>query len=355
MAAPGSSISLPPRHDTFLKVFIKHQLRPNPKPPLEWISVSEQTAVITGGNTGIGLECGRLLLSLHLSHLILTVRSLESGERAAAPLRKLYPEAKIDVWHLDLDSYESIRTFARKCADLPRLDIAILSAGIMNIAFRSNPSTGHEETFQVNYLSTALLALLLLPVLKKKGPSGNPGRLTLVASGAALVAEFSERDENPLIPSFDKEEGWNASTAKKRYDTTKGLVLMLVYKLSQITKADHTVINVVDPTFTPGTAFFRNLPFLMRVFAWPLATLLGTSVSEAAWRYIDAAVARDQKSHGSFLSDWEINPYVQYLCIFPNPVFGWFQGFVILTWLVSMLSCTLSRATSLWVVFGMRP
>jgi NAD(P)-dependent dehydrogenase (short-subunit alcohol dehydrogenase family) len=193
------------------------------------------------------------------------------------------------------------------------LDIAILSAGIMNMAFKVNSSTGHEETFQVNYLSTALLALLLLPALKNKNPSGAPGRLTLVASGAALIAEFSERNAVPLIPSFDKQEGWSSSVAKKRYDTTKALVLMLVYKLSKITKEEHTVINVVDPTFTPGTGFFRDLPFLMKVFAWPLAKLLGTSVNKAAWTYIDAAVARGEESHGSFLSDWEINPYVSCL------------------------------------------
>ncbi|RDW65100.1 putative short-chain dehydrogenase reductase family protein-2 [Coleophoma cylindrospora] len=309
MASHGGSISLPPRNDTFLKVFLKHQLMPNPKPPLESLSVAGQTAVITGGNAGIGLECGRLLLSLRLSHLILAVRSIEKGETAALSLRKAYPKAKIDVWLLDMNSYESIRAFAKKCATLPHLDIAILSAGIMNLAFEVNSSTGHEETFQVNYLSTALLALLLLPALKNTTQPSTPGRLTLVASGAALIAEFSERNATPLIPSFDKAEGWNASIAKKRYDTTKGLVLMLVYKLSTITKAEDTVINVVDPTFTPGTGFFRNLPFLMRLFAWPVATLLGTSVNKAAWTYIYAAIARGTESHGSFLSDWEINPF----------------------------------------------
>jgi NAD(P)-dependent dehydrogenase (short-subunit alcohol dehydrogenase family) len=311
-------MSLTPRNDTFLKIFVKHQLLPNAKPPLETVSVAHQTAVITGGNTGIGLECGRLLLSLQLSHLVLTARSLVKGEEAAAPLRRLYPEARIDVWHLDMDSYDSIRTFARKCATLPNLDIAILSAGIMNVAFEANPSTRHEEMFQVNYLSTALLGLLLLPALKAKEPSGRAGRLTLVASGAALIAEFSERHAASIIPSFDIEEGWNSSVAKKRYDTTKGMVLMLAYKLSTLTKAEHTVVNVVDPTFTPGTNFFRNLPFWMRVFTWPLVTLLGTSVNKAAWTYVNACAAVTAKSHGSFLSDWKINPYVQ---TSPNPAF----------------------------------
>jgi NAD(P)-dependent dehydrogenase (short-subunit alcohol dehydrogenase family) len=311
MTSPGGSMSLPPNNDTFLKVFTKHQLRPNPKPQLESISVAQQTAVITGGNTGLGLECGRILLSLQLSHLILAVRSLEKGKEAAASLRKIYPNVKIDVWQLDLDSYESIRAFARKCKTLPRLDIAILSAGIMNVAFKVNSTTGHEENFQINYLSTALLALLLLPSLENS--SGTPGRLTLVASGAALIAEFSERNEVPLIPAFDIQEGWNSSVAKKRYDTSKGLVLILAYQLSKMIKADDTVINVVDPSFTPGTSFFRDLPLLMRAITWPLVRLVGTSVNNAGWRYVDAAVARGKETHGSFLSDWEISPYVLHL------------------------------------------
>ncbi|KAH8655880.1 hypothetical protein BX600DRAFT_401858 [Xylariales sp. PMI_506] len=309
MAAPASSLSLTPEQYTFQKIFFKHQIRPNPKPQFNSLSVAQKTAVITGGNAGIGLECARLLLSLQLSHLILAVRSLNRGEAAAATLRKLYPKAKIDVWHLDMNSYDSIRSFARQCAALPQLDIAINSAGIMNMELEVNQSTGHEEMFQVNYLSTALLSLLLLPILKRKTPSAAPGRLTLVASGAALIAEFSERNAMPVIPAFDATEGWNSSTSKKRYDTSKGLVLMLALKLSRLTSPEDTVVNVVDPTFTPGTGFFRNVPFFVRVLLWPLTTLLGTSVNNAAWRYVDAAVARDKTSHGSLVSDWEIHPF----------------------------------------------
>ncbi|UPL00933.1 hypothetical protein LCI18_011867 [Fusarium solani-melongenae] len=312
MAAPRGSLSLTPEQPyTFAKIFVKHQIRPNPKPNLENNTVAGKTAVITGGNGGIGLECGRILLSLHLPHLILAVRSIAKGEEAATSLRKLYPKAKIDVWQLDMDSYDSIRAFAKKCATLPRLDMALLSAGIMNVDLQVNKSTGHEEMFQVNYLSTALLGLLLLPILKRKRKtsSDSPGRLMLVASGAALIAEFSERNADPLLSAFGDEKGWDSSIAKKRYDTSKGLVLMLTLLLSQLTKADDVIVNVVDPSFTPGTSFFRNLPLLMRAMAWPLTKALGTTVNNAAWRYVDGAVARGEDSHGSLISDWEIHPY----------------------------------------------
>jgi hypothetical protein len=89
------------------------------------------------------------------------------------------------------------------------------------------------------------------------------------------------------------------------------LVLMLTYRMSKLVTKEDTVITVVDPTFTPGTSFFRKLPWVMRMLLWPLTTLLGTSVNNAAWRYVDAVVGRGQESHGSFLSDWEINPYVR--------------------------------------------
>lgn len=77
--------------------------------------------------------------------------------------------ATINVWALDMESYESIQAFVRKCdAELPRMDYVVLNAGIGPIAFATTRSTGHETTIQVNHLSTALLTLLLLPILKAK-------------------------------------------------------------------------------------------------------------------------------------------------------------------------------------------
>jgi NAD(P)-dependent dehydrogenase (short-subunit alcohol dehydrogenase family) len=238
MAISQGSLSLPAESYSFPKVFFKHQIRPNAKPSLDLGSAAGATAIITGANAGIGLESAKILLSLNISHLVLAVRTLTKGEEAAAPLRVAFPQTKIEVWHLDMNSYDSINAFVRQCATLDRLDIAILSAGIMNIDLRVNASTGHEEMFQVNYLSTALLAVSLLPLLKRREPSDSPGRLTLVASGAALIADFSSRDDAAqVLKSFDQTSGWNSSLAKTQYDASKGLVLMLTLKLSELVAA----------------------------------------------------------------------------------------------------------------------
>jgi hypothetical protein len=123
-----------------------------------------------------------------------------------------------------------------------------------------------------------------------------------------MIAEFTERNEQSLLSSFDKSQGWDSSKAKARYDDTKGFVLMLSWLLSQLVSADDVVVNVVDPTFTPGTSFSRDIPLLMRVLLWPVVSLVGTTVNNAAWRYVDAVAARGKASHGSLISDWEISP-----------------------------------------------
>ena len=75
--------------------------------------------------------------------------------------------------------YSEISPQKRK-KELTRLDMAFMNASVMNTSFKIVPSTGHEDIIQLNYLSTILLSLLLLPVLKSKSPDGAPVRLSII-------------------------------------------------------------------------------------------------------------------------------------------------------------------------------
>jgi NAD(P)-dependent dehydrogenase (short-subunit alcohol dehydrogenase family) len=77
-------------------------------------------------------------------------------------------------------AYDSITAFAERAKTLDSLDIAVLNAGVMKQTHAVASSTGHEDTIQVNYLSTALVALLLLPILKDKAKADEPGHLVWV-------------------------------------------------------------------------------------------------------------------------------------------------------------------------------
>lgn len=238
------------------------------------------------------------------------MRSLEKGEAAATPLRKAHPTAQIEVWALDMLSYPSIQAFAKRCSALPRLDIAILNAALGgSLKYTANPSTGHEQLFQVNYLSTALLGILLLPILKgKKSDSSVPGRLTIVSSGLGLISQFPNRDAVPLIPSFNDPQNWGVTASGERYSVTKTLEMMLVLKLSEMVASSDVVVNAVDPGFTAGTGLQRDAPGFVKPILALLHALSARSVEQAAWTYIDAVRVKGRESHGSYIQNWSIYP-----------------------------------------------
>lgn len=173
------------------KGFLRRQ-RTTPKSLPSDLRVTNQIAIVTGSNVGLGLAASRQLLQLGLSHLIMGVRSQAKGDAAASQLRKEFPDSQVSVWILDMESYDSIRKFAEQCAALPRIDVAILNAGLMVPHYTTVAGTGHEVTMQVDYLSTVLLTLLLIPLLKAKKAAGasRPPALSIIGSDLAYSAKL---------------------------------------------------------------------------------------------------------------------------------------------------------------------
>lgn len=303
-----ASISLSPPTESPLQSFVKAQFLTKLKPPPSSTSLSGQTAIITGSNSGIGLAAVDVLLQYHVSYIILAVRSVEKGENAADPLRNKYPNARIEVWPLDMLSYESIQEFARRCDSLPRLDKVILNAGLMIPEFVINPSTAHETTFQVNYLSTALLAFLLLPILKSKRISDAPGRMTIVASALGVYSKFANRDVKPLIPSFDSPDGWSAAAALERYSVSKTLVLMLLQKLCEVVDPTDVIINTVEPGFVKNSGLNQHTSRPIQLAMWVVKAITGRSPKQGAWTYADAVAVKGKESHGGLVLNWAVHP-----------------------------------------------
>ncbi|KAL1409138.1 hypothetical protein Q8F55_005965 [Vanrija albida] len=139
-----------------------------PEPTTQPI-LAGKTALVTGSNTGIGLEAARILAAQSPATLILAVRSVPSGEAARAQLLEAAPGLDIRVWTLDMASFDSVKAFAARAeAELPKLDVAVLNAGVAPGSGKrplAATGDGHELTHQVNVLSTLLLALLLVPAL----------------------------------------------------------------------------------------------------------------------------------------------------------------------------------------------
>ncbi|KAK8247388.1 hypothetical protein HDK90DRAFT_507055 [Phyllosticta capitalensis] len=169
-------------------------------------SFSGATILITGSNTGLGLEAAVKFAKLGAAHIILGVRSPTKGSAAATTIaarskRAKDPSLTISVWPLDMLSHASVYAFAERAAGLERLDAAVLNAGVYK-ATHGVSAQGWEETLQVNVVSTVLLALLLLPTLARSKRAGERAPvLEIVSSGmhkVALLREGVWESDRPL-------------------------------------------------------------------------------------------------------------------------------------------------------------
>ncbi|OIW27677.1 putative short-chain dehydrogenase/reductase family protein [Coniochaeta ligniaria NRRL 30616] len=309
----SQSLAMGPSKQGYLRFSLHAQFCVKPirsAPP--GTDLAGQTALITGAGSGLGFHAADHLLSLNLSRLIMAVRSVEAGKSAAAKLQAKYPSAHIDVWPLEMTSYASIQALAARVdTELPRLDIAILNAGVTALRHELVPSTGHEKVIQVNYLSTYLLAILLLPSLKSKSASPRPGRLTIVGSGMAYYASLPNRHKVPLLASFDDThiQKWNPT---ERYAASKLLLHMFLVKLATHIDPDDVVVNICDPGLCKGSRLQRDADGTL--FGWVFGVvkaLSGRTPEDGAWTYVDAAVCKGRESHGCFLTDWRVAPFAR--------------------------------------------
>jgi NAD(P)-dependent dehydrogenase (short-subunit alcohol dehydrogenase family) len=146
-----------------------------------------RTAVVTGANTGIGLETARAL-AIHGALVVLAVRAVAKGDAAAADIRASAPEADLAVQELDLASLASVRRAAETLrGNHEHIDLLINNAGVMWTPHIST-ADGFELQFGVNHLGhfawTALLFDRLLAV---------PGSRVVTVSSVAH--RFSSRIE----------------------------------------------------------------------------------------------------------------------------------------------------------------
>ncbi|RYP51135.1 hypothetical protein DL768_003482 [Monosporascus sp. mg162] len=267
-----------------------------------------QTAIVTGSNTGLGLEASRQLLDLGLSKLILAVRSVSKGEIARKNLYsgRAPASCEIEVWSLDLASYESITKFAERAKTLDRLDIAVLNAGVFRKEEEFIPATGMETDVQVNYVSQALLTILLLPALKKDS-AAHPGRLVLVSSDMASWCKFEERTSRPMLGVY-KQKSKNFKFME-RYGVSKLLAQFFLTELAERVPASVVTLAAANPGFCYGTELQRDGKGTLLGFLFGFVTRgVGRPCHIGARPIVHAAVKFGEKVHGQFVEDGKLRP-----------------------------------------------
>ncbi len=126
-----------------------------------WTDVPRQDGrrfVVTGANSGVGLETARTLAQRG-AHVVLACRNAEKGAAAARDIGRV--DGSVEVLALDVSDLSSVRRFAAEVGDV---DVLVNNAGILGVPF-SRSVDGIELQLATNHVGHFALANLLLPRL----------------------------------------------------------------------------------------------------------------------------------------------------------------------------------------------
>ena len=155
------------------------------------------TAVVTGGNSGIGYHTA-LELARHGATVTLAVRTPEKGEAAAARIRESADDARVRVARLDLASLDSVRAFAQEWEG--PLGLLVNNAGLMSPPRHRQTRDGFELQLGTNHLGHFALTGVLLPAL-----------LAAPAPRVVTVSSIAHHNGGPNVLDGNPPEGYNPS------------------------------------------------------------------------------------------------------------------------------------------------
>ncbi|MFZ9888999.1 MAG: SDR family oxidoreductase, partial [Myxococcota bacterium] len=138
-----------------------------------------KVVVVTGANSGIGLETARAL-AREGAHVVMTARDEARGEIARRDVQQSAGHDHVDLHLGDFTRLSDVRRLGLELRErYARIDVLVNNAGLI-LDDRRVTEDGHEATFQVNHLAPFLLTALLLPSLR----AATPARIVNVSSGA---------------------------------------------------------------------------------------------------------------------------------------------------------------------------
>ncbi len=148
-----------------------------------------KTALVTGANSGLGLETARALAARG-AKVVLTCRSAAKAQAAMEDIRATHPDAHLAALTLDLADLASVKQCAEDYKkDYSRLDILCNNAGVMGLP-KAKTKDGFEIIFGVNYLGHFALTGLLFGVIR-------------ATPGARVVSLSSRTHKNAPLPLDD--------------------------------------------------------------------------------------------------------------------------------------------------------
>lgn len=207
---------------------------------MQGVDLSGKVAIVTGGNTGIGLETTKSLAAAGAT-VIVPARNIEKARG------NLDGISNVELYAMDLMDAESIDAFAEKFLQSGRpLHLLINNAGIMWVPLRRD-RRGIESQLATNYLAQFHLAARLWSALK----DANGARVVNVSSEGHQFAPFNFEDPNFLTRTYETLQG---------YGQSKTAVNLFSLELDIRARAHGIRAYSVHPGSIGGTELAREAP-----------------------------------------------------------------------------------------------
>jgi retinol dehydrogenase-12 len=192
-----------------------------------------KTAIVTGGNAGIGFEIVRGLAQQGAQTVVLACRTLAKGEASKKRiLEELKESTSVDilVMRLDLDSFECIREFVSQflALDVP-LHFLFNNAGRGADFVPAGQLTkdGFDPVWQTNYLGHFLLSSLLFEKLEKSAPS-------VIVNVSSAMHDWSSVEAHWKSGELSFEKACKGLVKEHlRYSTSKFAQILFTYEIQR--------------------------------------------------------------------------------------------------------------------------
>jgi NAD(P)-dependent dehydrogenase (short-subunit alcohol dehydrogenase family) len=243
--------------------------------------VKNKIILITGSTSGIG-KATALELVKHSTTLILPVRNLTKGNELKKELNNINSKCKIELVECDLDSLESMQSFAKTILKkFDHIDILINNAGIMER--QTNFTKDNiEQHFEVNVLSQYIFNSLLSPLLIKS----TQGRIINVSSLLHKAGKLDLNNLNGLKTDGTFKAGFSI------YSDTNVMRNLLTVYFADLLKKTKVTANCLHPGVIASNLGNQSKTGLLKLYYYFLGFFQKT-VEEGALTTLHLALSKE--------------------------------------------------------------
>jgi NAD(P)-dependent dehydrogenase (short-subunit alcohol dehydrogenase family) len=228
--------------------------------------LSGKVMIVTGGNTGIGKEIVRVLLT-HNAKVYLAARNVDKGHAAIEELKKDTGK-EATFLQLDLCSLKSIRgavdEFSQKERELHAL---FNNGGVMFLTSSPHAMDVTEDGYDIQWATNALgpfyFTKLLIPALTAGAKQSADGKARVTFSASIVQTKSIKYDVMTDTPARKK------MCADQRYGQSKFANVVMAREFARRYGDKGLLFNSLDPGGIK-TGLQQHMPGLMRTLLNPM-------------------------------------------------------------------------------------